>query len=190
MVSQIVVSVTAAVCVGFITNAYFEQKPAPAAIEASVQAAEPTAATSTVSEPSQIVVGTADEAYTDVAPARPLAPVAAPSPLRNVELNPMPRAAPVVETPAASLPELPSVIIADLPVHDSASAANGAEIFPGVPSEDALAEMLREPAAAAPTETKRRHFLGLPLPYFMPTAGDIVQSAGSAGGKIVALVTR
>ena len=47
------------------------------------------------------------------------------------------------ETLTASLPELPSEIIADRPVHDAASATSDAEIFPGVPSEDALAEMLR-----------------------------------------------
>ena len=69
MVSQIVVSVAAAVCVGLITNAYLEGKPAssvPAATQASqdITGSEaPVAAAS--AEPSKLVVG--DEAVQQIA---------------------------------------------------------------------------------------------------------------------------
>jgi hypothetical protein len=183
MVSQVVVSVAAAVCVGLITNAYFEQ---PAAVEAPIQAVDPATANSATDDLSRVVIGATDDAYRDIAPSRPLTPAAAQSPIRNVEVAPLPVAA--ASFAEAVLPPLASQIVADLPVHDA--TANNAEIFPGVPSEGALTELLREPGAAASPEGKRRRFLGLPLPYFVPTAGDIMQSASAAGGKIVSLVER
>jgi hypothetical protein len=199
MIGQIVVSVAAAVCVGFITNAYFEEKPAspaPAAVRASQQTAvdAETTAVETTAEPSKIIV--ADDgsaAMRDRAPSRPLSPTAVASPIRNVAETPMPMPLTTnpVETLAGNpLPVLPSQTIADLPVRDIDSAAEGAEIFPGVPSESTLAAALRNAVPTAEQKPERRRFLGLPLPYFVPTASDIVESASAAGGKIVSMVER
>jgi hypothetical protein len=194
MVGQIVVSVAAAVCVGFITNAYFEEKPAstlPAAVQAADHASVDVSARAdeTAAEPSKIVVGNESEAYKDRAPSRPLVPeVATASPIRNVAEQPMPAAtAPAAEMQAVALPPLDSQTIIDLPVRDVDQATKGAEIFPGVPSENALAEALRA-APVAGQRPERRRFLGLPIPNFVPTPGQFVETASAAGGKIITMV--
>jgi hypothetical protein len=196
MVGQIVVSVAAAVCVGFITNAYFEQKPAstvPATVQAADQASVDAAApvVDTVAEPSKIVVGNESEAYEDRAPSRPLAAGSTPaSPIRNVAEQPMPALSSPAEMQAIALPPLDSQTIIDLPVRDVDQAAEGAEIFPGVPSENALADALRAAPVAEQQKPERRRFLGLPIPNFVPTPSQFVETASAAGGKIVSLVER
>jgi len=182
VVSQVVVSVAAAVCVGFITNAYFEQTPAspePAAVQATEQAVE--SANASI----RIIGGTTNTSVASGQPPRPLQPIAEP-PVRDVAEAA--QVAPAAEAVPVNLPPLASEIIVDLPVRDVTYAPEDAEIFPGVPA--ALAEHLRTWAPVAEQPPDRRHFLGLPLPYFVPTAGDIMQSASAAGGKIVALVDR
>ena len=71
-------------------------------------------------------------------------------------------------------------------MRDISQAAEGAEIFPGVPSETALAEALR--TAPAEPKRERRRFLGLPIPHFVPTPSQLVESASAAGGKIISVV--
>jgi hypothetical protein len=197
MVGQIVVSVAAAVCVGFITNAYFEEKPAsplPAAVQATEHASVDVAApvVDTVTEPSKIVVGNESGAYEDRAPSRPLAAESTPvSPIRDVAEQPMPAVGSPAEMQAAiTLPPLDSQTIIDLPVRDVDQAAEGAEIFPGVPSENALADALRAAPVAEQQKPERRRFLGLPIPNFVPTPSQFVETASAAGGKIVSLVER
>lgn len=190
IVGQVVVSVAAAVCVGFITNAYLEEKPVssvPAAVQTAqaVATSEVAPAADASAEPSKIVVG--DEVYTDRAPSRPLVaePIAV-STIRNVVQQPMPAVSAATETQTVPLPPLDSQTVADLPVRDINQAAEGAEIFPGVPSENALADALR--TAPAEPKPERRRFLGLPLPNFMPTPSQFVETASAAGGKIISVV--
>jgi hypothetical protein len=190
MVSQIVVSVTAAVCVGLITNAYFGRTPAsqqPAAVEVAESAAADAVGQATAepaaAAPIRIIDGTSSTSFRTGGPARPLAP-ATEAPVLDATASAVLQPS---EPAAAGLPPLTSETIADLPVRDTAST--DAEIFPGVPAESALADSLRsEPAEEEKPE--RRRFLWLPLPYFVPTAGDIFQSASAAGEKIVSLVER
>jgi len=178
LVSQIVVSVAAAVCVGFITNAYFEQKPPEsAAAEATERAAD------TVAKVPIRIIGEATNTPLAGQPPRPLQPTAEPLVRDVVEAA---QVAPAAETAAASLPQLASEIIVDLPVRDVTHMPEGAEIFPGVPA--ALAESLRISVSVAEQQPERRRFLGLPLPYFVPTVSDVVQSASAAGGQIVEIV--
>ena len=135
MASQIIVSVAAAVCVGFITNAYLEQKP------------QPTAPAALLSEP-------ADAAAT-VAATKPADTAAAARIIREASAE--------GATGPATLPPLPAQLIADMPVRDVATP--GAEIFPGVPAESTLTEAMRNPAPAVEPKRERRRFLGIPLPY-------------------------
>jgi hypothetical protein len=157
MISQIVVSVGAAVCVAFITSAYLDEKPA-----------------TIVAEPKTTAVSQQAAANRQEAAPGPETQAAA----RSTQ--------PLVPTP---LPALDHEIITDLPVRDVSAVSSGAEIFPGVPAESTLAETLRDTDLAA-SKPERRRFLGLPLPYFVPTAGEVLQSATAAGGKLVSLVER
>lgn len=178
IVGQIVVSVAAAVCVAFITNAYVEQKPGP---EQSAANSAPTGEPASSADKATIRLIAAPTGSSIGAPARPLA-IRAASPSTDFAEAP----ASVAETPAGgSLPPLASEVISDLPVREA--GAEGAEIFPGVPVESALAESLRAPLPAAEPKRERRHFLGLPLPY-VPGASELLGSASAAGGKIVSIV--
>jgi len=182
--------VAAAVCVGFITNAYLERKPAPEPPAAAAQSADPSA-----NEAAVRIVGQPMGNSTG-APAHPL-PASPASAVRIVAEAP----ALTVRDPAAEvamdggdavprgagLPPLAAEIVTDRPVR--AADALGAETFPGVPAESTLAEALRNPAPAAEPKRERRHFLGLPLPY-VPSASELLGSATAAGGKIVAIVER
>jgi hypothetical protein len=194
IVSQVIVSVAAAVCVGFITNAYLERKPAPEQFVASIPAAEQTAVASSGNGAVRIVA--APMTSSTGRPARPL-PASAVSMIRN----PVEAPVPIVKDPAAevaadgedavppgaSLPPLPSEIVTDRPVR--AVDALGAEMFPGVPAESTLAESLRNPTPTAGPKRERRRFLGLPLPY-VPSASELLGSATTAGGRIVTIVER
>jgi hypothetical protein len=152
MVSQIIVSVAAAVCVAFITNAYLNEHNARKDADVNVSTASRVEAS---------------------APATQLATT-----------QPAERPAPVLATlPEQDLPPLATQIITDLPVREI--NAEGAEIFPGVPSEDALAEALRKDGQQ---KRERRRFLGVPIPNFVPGPTQLVESASSAGGKIISLV--
>jgi hypothetical protein len=186
IVSQVVVSVAAAVCVGFITNAYLEQKPAPEQMaEAGLPAEQP--AIRMVAAPTTNSSGQ---------PARPL-PASALSAVHDVAETPTfivkePATDVAMDggdavAPGAALPPLETEIVTDRPVR--AADALGAETFPGVPAESTLAESMLHPAPGAEPKLERRRFLGVPLP-FVPSASALLGSATAAGGKIVALVGR
>lgn len=186
LASQIVVSVAAAVCVGFITNAYFEQKP-PASEPAAAQTTEQ-GVDAVVNAPIRIIGEATNTSVLAGQPPRPLPPTAEPL-VRDVAGVSLPAVTgPGAETAAASLPLLASEIIVDLPVRDVTAMPEGAEIFPGVPA--ALAESIRMSVSVAEQQPERRRFLGLPLPYFVPTASDLMQSASAAGGRIAEIVDR
>ena len=92
----------------------------------------------------------------------------------HVEAAALATAAPAPTTIAApqSLPPLETETIAEVPV--GGTPAN-AEIFPGVAAEGTLAQTAK--SDAAPVERKRRHFLGLPLPFL---SADASASQGEA----------
>jgi hypothetical protein len=173
LVSQVVVSVVAAICVAVISNSYFE-KPADVA---PVQRLSATEQADTPIAPQQVVQSTpTHSAAPEVSePAR--IPIARPAPPRRQAWTkpalPKPRERRVAEIrlPAAAIPAT------------LAPVGHGTEIF-----DENAAAAPPLPITTIDDPAARARILGLPLPRFVPTFDGVAQSVGVARDKVAAVV--
>lgn len=174
LVSQVIVSVAAAICVAFITNAYFDKKavlptPPPG------QTADPAAVTPSVSD-------------MNAGPTEATIPIEAKvvwAPLHDALFDLEDVRPKETEGVRPPLPKLDAIIIDERSAPATAlpppAASHATEVFPDAITRAPIQAWL----APAPVEESRPRLFGLPLPRLPRTPGEVADAVAAAKERVM-----